>query len=143
MRLAYASPRLISAHAKEYSDFGGAHPNFNSANINIDVALGAPRRSTLCSTSAGAEGVRAVLKQVRDERRDRGEDEEIDADDLKALTDSVAKASADLGVWSFGADAATLTYDPYVVGAYAEGAFDCTIPYSTLRPLAKPGFPLP
>ena len=144
MRLAYASPRLISAHAKEYSDLGGAHPNFNSANINIDVAQGRAATFDALLDKAGAQTVFALcLKQVRDERRERGEDEEMPADDLKALTDSVAKASADLGVWSFGADAATLSYDPYVVGAYAEGAFDCTIPYATLRPLAKTSFPLP
>ena len=144
MRLAYASPRLISAHAKEYSDFGGAHPNFNSANINIDVALGRAATFDALLDKAGARKVFALcVKQVRDERRARGDDEEMSADELKALTDSVAKASADLSVWSFGADAATLSYDPYVVGAYAEGAFDCTIPYATLRPLAKSDFPLP
>lgn len=144
MRLTYASPRLISAHAKEYSDFGGAHPNFNSANINIDVTLGRAATFDDLLDKPGAQKVFALcLKQVRDERRERGDEEEMAADDLKALTDSVAKASADLGVWSFGADAATLSYDPYVVGAYAEGAFDCTIPYATLRPLAKTSFPLP
>jgi uncharacterized protein YecT (DUF1311 family) len=144
MRLAYASPRLISAHATEYSDFGGAHPNVNSADINVDVAQGRVATFDDLLDKAGAQKVFALcLKQVRGERRERGANEETSADDLKALADSVAKASADLGVWSFGAEAATLTYDPYAVGAYAEGAFDCTIPYSTLRPLAKPSFPLP
>jgi len=34
-------------------------------------------------------------------------------------------------------------YDPYAVGAYAEGAFSCSVPYVTLRPLARSDFPLP
>ena len=30
-----------------------------------------------------------------------------------------------------------------VFGAYAEGAYECVIPYATLKPLAKSDFPLP
>jgi hypothetical protein len=48
-----------------------------------------------------------------------------------------------LRAWSFAPDKATVTYDPYAVGAYAEGLYSCEIPYATLKPLAKPGFPLP
>jgi hypothetical protein len=36
-----------------------------------------------------------------------------------------------------------VTYDPYAVASYAEGAFECVIPMATLRALAKPAFPLP
>ena len=39
--------------------------------------------------------------------------------------------------------AAVINYDPYAVGAYAEGAFSCSVPYATLRPLARSDFPLP
>lgn len=144
MRLAYASPRLISAHAERYVNMGGAHPNTDSADINIDVAQGRVAAFEALLDKAGAQKLFALcVKQVRDQKREKGEDEEPDAAALKTLTESVSTASADLKVWSFGADAATLTYDPYAVGAYAEGAFECKIPYSTLRPLAKPSFPLP
>jgi uncharacterized protein YecT (DUF1311 family) len=145
MRLAYASPRLISAHAEGYSDTGGAHPNSFTANVNIDVAQGREAAFDALLDKPGAQKVFALcLKQVRDQKHEReGEDEQTDADSLKSLADNVAQSSADLKAWSFGAESATLTYDPYAVGAYAEGAFQCVIPYATLRPLAKPGFPLP
>ena len=40
MRIAYASPRLISAHADGDSFMGGAHPNSYSVNINVEGARG-------------------------------------------------------------------------------------------------------
>ena len=80
--------------------------------------------------------------QVRKQKIDKGETAE-DLGDLTDLRKSVAEATGDLQRWSFGAETATIDYDPYAVGAYAEGAFTCTIPYATLRPLAKADFPLP
>jgi hypothetical protein len=55
----------------------------------------------------------------------------------------VSKRRPDLKTWSFGAEAATIDYDAYAVGAYAEGAFNCMVPYATLHPIAKAEFPLP
>jgi hypothetical protein len=78
-----------------------------------------------------------------EKKRREGADADVDGDALKQLRQSVAAVTGDLKSWSFGADAATVSYDPYAVGAYAEGAFTCEIPYATLRPLAKPDFPLP
>jgi hypothetical protein len=80
---------------------------------------------------------------VADKRTREGADAGLAADDLKALRQNIATVTAALNTWSFGADAATVSYDPYTVGAYAEGEFSCDIPYATLRPLAKPSFPLP
>lgn len=144
MRLAYASPKLISAHAAGDSFMGGAHPNSYSVNVNVDVARG--REATfadMLDTTAAAKIFALCLKQVRDEKTEREGSADDDADAAKTLADSVAKATGDLKAWSFGADAATISYDPYAVGAYAEGAFFCTAPYATLRPLARADFPLP
>ena len=81
-------------------------------------------------------------RQVRKQKIDKGETAE-DIGDLAGLRKNVEEATENLKAGSFGADAATIDYDPYSVGAYAEGAFSCTLPYATLRPLAKPDFPLP
>jgi len=144
MRLAYASPRLISAHAEGYSDTGGAHPNSSTANINIDVARGREATFDTLADKAAARTIFALcLKQVREQRVEKGGEDAADPASLKALADSVAQSSRDLKTWSFGSETATITYDPYAVGAYAEGAFECKIPYATLRPLVKADFPLP
>jgi len=140
MRLAYASPRLISAHADGDSFMGGAHPNSYSVNINIDVARGRAATFADMLDKPAAEKVFALcLKQVRDQKTAR----EGSVDDDSGAPKALAEATGDLKAWSFGADGATISYDPYAVGAYAEGAFSCSLPYATLRPLARADFPLP
>jgi len=144
MRLAYASPKLISAHADGDSFMGGAHPNSYSVNINVDVAPGREAKFADLLDKPAANKVFALcLKQVRDEKTAREGSVDDDSGASKTLADSVAAATGDLKAWSFGTDAATISYDPYAVGAYAEGAFSCSLPYATLRPLARADFPLP
>jgi len=144
MRLAYASPKLISAHAEGDSFMGGAHPNSYSVNINLDVARGREATFADLLDKPAADKIFALcLKQVRDEKTSREGSADDDSGAAKTLADSVAEATGNLKAWSFGADAATISYDAYAVGAYAEGAFSCSAPYTTLRPLARADFPLP
>jgi len=144
LRLAYASSKLVSAHADGDSFMGGAHPNSYSVNINVDVARGREATFADLLDKPAADKIFALcLKQVRDEKTAREGSVDDDSGAAKTLADSVAEATGDLKAWSFGADAATISYDPYAVGAYAEGAFSCNAPYTTLRPLARADFPLP
>jgi uncharacterized protein YecT (DUF1311 family) len=144
MRLAYASPRLISAHADGDSFMGGAHPNSYSVNVNIDGARGREATFADMLDKPAADKIFALcLKQVRDQKSAREGAADDDSGAPKTLAESVAEATGDLKAWSFGAEAATVSYDPYAVGAYAEGAFSCSVPYATLRPLARSDFPLP
>lgn len=145
MRLAYASPRLISAHAEGYSSTGGAYPTLSSADINIDVRAGrAATFSSLLDKSAAQKVFALCTGQVAAEKRSReGEEARLDAEALEQLRQSVATTTGALGAWSFGADAATISYAADAVGVHAEGAFSCEMPYAALRPLVKPDFPLP
>ncbi|MGA2484571.1 MAG: lysozyme inhibitor LprI family protein [Roseiarcus sp.] len=144
MRMAYASPRLISAHADGDSFMGGAHPNSYSVNVNIDGARGREATFADMLDKPAADKIFALcLKQVRDQKSAREGSADDDSGAPKTLAESVAEATADLKAWSFGADAATVSYDPYAVGAYVEGAFSCSVPYATLRPSARADFPLP
>jgi len=144
MRLAYASPRLISAHADGDSFLGGAHPNAYSVDINVDVARG--REATfadMLDKPAAGKIFALCLNQVRGQKSAHEGSADDDADAAKTLAENIAEATGALKAWSFGADAATVSYDPYAVGAYAEGAFSCSVPYAKLRPLARSDFPLP
>ena len=144
MRLAYASPRLISAHAEGDSFMGGAHPNSYTVNINVDVARGREATFADMLDKPAANKIFALcLKQVREQKSAREGSVDDDSGAPKTLAGSVAEATGDLKAWSFGVDAASIAYDPYAVGAYAEGAFSCNVPYVTLRPLARSDFPLP
>jgi uncharacterized protein YecT (DUF1311 family) len=145
MTLPYASPRLVSAHLEGYDDIGGAHPASFSGNVNLDVERG---REAQFSDLLDARGAKAVFglceKAVIAQKKQReGADAPLAAEDLKQLAENVAAATGKLENWSFGPEKATIGYDAYAVGAYAEGAFDCEISYATLKALAKPGFPSP
>lgn len=145
MRLVYASPKLVSAQASGYADSGGAHPNSNVANINLDVAAGRLLKFDDAFDAKAARKVDAIcLEQVKAQKKERmGDDAPLAPDDLKELGKSIADSTGDLGAWSFEATKAEVTYNPYAVGSYAEGAYGCELGYDALRPLLKPGFPLP
>jgi uncharacterized protein YecT (DUF1311 family) len=145
MRLTWASPRFISAHLSGYWDGGGAHPNTQTANVNVDFATGREARFDDAFAPESAAKIFAFcLQSVRKQKQERlGADAPNTAADLASLTHDVQEATRSLGAWSFEADKATIDYDPYAVGSYAEGPYVCEIPYAMLRGLIKPGFPLP
>ena len=146
MRVTYASPKLVSVMVNSYQNSGGAHPNSYIAHINVDLSAG---KALAFADLVDAKAEKAIDARCADEVRKRrkekmagedgGGDDPFDAD----LAKNVAQSTNDLGAWGFGADKATVDYNPYNVGSYAEGYYDCVLPYAFLRPLVKPGFPLP
>lgn len=146
MTLAYASPHLLSAHAEVYADLGGAHPSSYSFDINIDP-YGARELvfDELVDKAGGQKIFAHCFDQVLARKKEHeGDDAKLlDAAVMKDLQSDVAAATGKLTAWGFGAKSATVSYDPYTVAARWEGPFSCEVPYAFLRPLAKPGFPLP
>ena len=140
----YASPQFISAHVETYIFSGGAHGSGTSSNINIDAAKG--RLLTFKDVFASeAEGkiLAECMTQILDQKHDRMPDEKIEGDDLKQLRSSVEEGLRGLSKWSFAPGTASIDYDAYALGAYAEGAYSCELHSDFLRPLLKAGFTLP
>ena len=50
---------------------------------------------------------------------------------------------ATLGRWSFGQNEARVRFDPYAIGSYAEGSYECRFALADIRALALPDAPLP
>ncbi|MDE2016974.1 MAG: DUF4163 domain-containing protein [Hyphomicrobiales bacterium] len=144
VRIAYASPALLSVHQSGYQYSGGAHPTSSATDVNVDLARG---RKLTGGDLLGPAGLRAVARictrSIADEKAKRLQSPAPTGDELAKLGKDVAATMAHLTSWSFGADAATVTFDPYSVGSYAEGFYECRLPYAALKPLAKPDFPLP
>ena len=144
MELTYASPRLMSAHVATSSFLGGAHPNIETANINIDTNKGALADFNDLLDGAAAKKIYALCeRQVVQQKKQNGGGASLDADALKTLRETIGSVTPDLAMWSFGAEKASIVYDSDVLGAHAEGSFFCDVPYATLRGLSKPAFPLP
>ena len=143
--LTYVSPRLISAQTATSTFNGGAHPMNQSTSSNIDVAAGSEATfANMLDKKAAQQVFDSCAKQVLKQKKVvEGADADLSTEAIKNLNETVASVSGDLALWNFYADKAVITYDQDVVGAHAEGVFDCTIPYTQLRRLVKPGFPLP
>ena len=63
--------------------------------------------------------------------------------DAKTRDATIAETVRDLRSWSIGADEITVSFDPYAVGAYAEGAYTCNFPTKDVKALALKTAPLP
>lgn len=141
--LTYASPAFMSVRHDFYVNEGGAHGNRGTANLNIDMASG----RLLGIADVLAEPSAAILtiwcrKQIEAERRKRVPG--IDPGEGLAERDrTIAERVRDLAGWSIGEGEIVVSFDPYAVGAYAEGAYECRFPTRGVRELALPGAPLP
>jgi uncharacterized protein YecT (DUF1311 family) len=145
MRLIYGSPKLLSLQTESFVDSGGAHPNSAIVNFNLNAESGTVATFESAFDPKAAEKLFAIcLDQVKAQKKARlGEDAPHSEEDLKELAKNIRSATEHMESWSFGATQARVIYNPYDVGAYVEGAYDCKIGYDQLRPLTKPGFPLP
>lgn len=141
--LTYASPQLISVRSDYYEDKGGAHGMYGTTNINIDMATGKQLTfaDVLNEPSAAIlalECRRQILaeKQKRFAAANLGEPDGVDE---RAVMQHVK----DFVYWSIGEEDIVVNFDPYEVGAYAEGAYTCRFPTSGVKKLARPGAVLP
>lgn len=144
MEVAYASPKLISAHIFSYQFAGGAHGNSGKSNINIDAAKG----KLLTFADVFADGAKPkidaeCLQQILKTKKTRASDEPIVGEQLTQLKTAIDEGLSKLDSWSFSTSGATVDYDPYALGAYVEGFYSCKFTPAFLRPLVKAGFVVP
>jgi uncharacterized protein YecT (DUF1311 family) len=148
MWLTYASPKFVSAGIWVYVFGDTEHPNTSGTNINLDVAAGRIAKFEDAFDAASAEKIfKICIEQVKAAKKERarfnGWGDELETVELNQLNRGVRDVTGDLGNWSFSGSQAVISYDPYVAGAYIEGAYRCRLDYRLLRPLVQPSFPLP
>ena len=138
----YASKRFISALAEGHDDSGGAHGNTWSYAINIDLNEGRHLNySDLFSRDVTGILAKLCSDQLITARKVRTEDNTITLEEGADIV--ILSHVKDLERWSFRADTATIQFDPYEIGSFAEGAFTCVFDMAKLKTLAVPGAPLP
>jgi uncharacterized protein YecT (DUF1311 family) len=144
LAVTYASPQFISAHVIEYLLAGGAHGNGSTTNINIDAAKGSILSFNDVIAKSGEAKIKAeCMRQILAQKSERLEGEKIEGEELEKLRSDVEEGLRKLEKWSFSPGKATVTYDPYAVGSYAEGPHECEFSTEFLRPFVKAGFVLP
>lgn len=141
--LTYASPEFISVRSDYYEDRGGAHGMYGTMNINIDMATGKQLilADVLTEPSAAIlalECRRQILAEKQRRLQKAGDNDPVTLDDA-----AVAEQVRNLASWSIGAKDIIVSFDPYVVGSYAEGAYTCSFPTAGVKKLAQPGASIP
>lgn len=141
--LTYASPGLISVRHDFYVNEGGAHGNYGTANHNIDMASG----RVLTIGDVLSEPSAAILtlwckKQIEAEKLARVPDIDLE-EDRAARDETIANQVRDLTSWSIGEQEIVVHFDPYAVGSYAEGAYECSFPTKGVKRMALEGALLP
>jgi len=133
----------MSVRHDVYANEGGAHGNYGTGNYNIDMATG----WLLTVKDVLPEPSAAILtlwckKQIEAEKTKRVPEIDL-AEDQAERDRTIAEQVRNLESWSIGQDEITVSFDPYAVGAYAEGAYECRFPTSGVKELAFKGALLP
>jgi uncharacterized protein len=145
MTLNYLSPRLASVMFSSWYDLGGAHGNGASSNFNFSMETG--RDYTIgdfFSEESAAKLMAGCKAQIIAEKKERFGSEPYDPEvDSFLKDDTIAEHVATMSSWSFSDTAASIVFNAYAIGSYAEGPYDCTFPLSELKAVALKGAPLP
>lgn len=140
-RIPYASAEIASVVLAVYWDGGGAHPN---GSLSAVTWLGKEQRllqpEDLVAPDQLAAATAFCKEAIAAVKRERGQDE---SDDPFLTDEAVAGNIQNAGNWWITAEGANVHYNAYDVGAYAEGDFDCTIPWAKLKEFAPKDSPLP
>lgn len=138
----YDAGTLLSVVFDIYVDHGGAHGQSVQVAVNYAPAL---RRSIEVGDIVDTQGVSILadicMAQLRGEKEKRGATPDMIDGDL--AEQAVADGIRSIESWQFRRDAVAIHYDAYALGAYAEGPYDCVLPWAEIRQAAKPGAPLP
>ena len=135
----YADDDLISVSFLRSDFTGGAHPNYNFLTITYDLknnreiklaGLFKPGTKYLGTLSA------FVIKDLQSRKaaesgENRGLAQDIFADGALPKPENYAR-------WNITKKGLLLTFDPYQVASYADGAQYVIVPYNALKSIARP-----
>ncbi len=143
MSLPYASPSFMSATVFTFEYSGGAHGNSSTRNINVDLrAASTMTFDSLFEKSAGpilAQSCFHQIQKLKQQRQGNATPDKAKSDEDRRIVQDVI---AQLVNWTFTGAGATVTFDPHVIGAFAEGRYECKFDLDFLQALVTPGSPL-
>lgn len=141
-RIAYADADFVSVGYDVYSYGGGAHPNAWTVAVNFLLDEGRPLAFEDLFDTTGAAALRKICrKQVTDTKIEHG----VPADmiPMDVTDDTLDAVLQDPSKWVFTAPGLLINFDPYAIGAYAEGPYTCAIGTDVLAKIARAGAPGP
>ena len=135
--MSYASPAFMSVIVSYWLDSGGAHGNGGVSNSNIGMQTGKLLEiGDFFGEEAAGELAAACKAQLIAEKQKRLEGEIYDPATDDFLKDEIiAEHVATLSRWSFRESKASVSFDAYAIGSYAEGPYECEFPMLELKAL--------
>ena len=145
MTLTYASPTLISAKVESWDFSGGAHGNSGTSGITIDLKHGAEMNAgDLFDAKAVAQLKADCIKQIFAQKKDKNDGQDFNpADDPNYQEATIVEHLQAMDSWNLWKDKATVTFNAYSIGSYAEGQYECDFAIDEMKKLARPGAVLP
>ena len=131
--IVFATPELISLQFTIYSYTGGAHPNGQTRSFNWDPRSESEIQLADLFTPGSAYG-RIIADYCRRELA------RLDIGDREWLARGTAFDEENYQRWNPTRAGLRITFDPYQVAAYAQGAFEVTVPWGALKTLLRPSF---
>ena len=133
------SPRMISATVVTYDYSGGAHPNSWASGVNVNLESGNKLETRkLFSANAIQTLLSFCTDKIVDEKGERFSGDDYTVSRLEEdYPGEIKKHIMDMNTWNFDEDGATVTFNSYEVGSYAEGPFDCNISTILLNQLSN------
>ena len=143
--LTYGSAKILSAQMDGWTFTGGAHGNGGKSGLTIDLVRGAEMKAGDLFDAKAIQLLKAdCVKQILAQKKEKLEGENFDpANDPLYNEQTVVEHLKSLDRWSFWQDRATVVFNAYAIGSYAEGPYGCDFAMNQLRKLAKPGALLP
>lgn len=129
----FATPELISLQFTIYSYTGGAHPNGQTRSFNWDPRSESEIQLADLFTPGSAYG-RIIADYCRRELA------RLDIGDREWLARGTTFNEENYQRWNPTRAGLRITFDPYQVAAYAQGAFEVTVPWGALKTLLRPSF---
>jgi uncharacterized protein YecT (DUF1311 family) len=139
-RIAYADADFVSVGYDIYAYGGGAHPNAWTAAVNFLLDKGRPLAFEDMFDATGAAALRKICrKQITDTKIEHG----VPADmiPLDVTDEALDAVLQDPSKWVFAPPGLVINFDPYAIGAYAEGPYVCGIVTVMLAMIARPRAP--
>ncbi len=143
MSVPFASAKFISAKAFLYLFSGGAHGNSSTRNINIDLAAGRTvQLQDIFKPSATPILVQSCFAQIQTAKEARfgsNSDGLYKSDERRQIVNDTISEMVN---WSFTDAGASVIFDPYAIGAFAEGRYECRFKMDFLQALMTESSPL-
>ena len=141
-RITLLTPDTVSAEIETYAYEGGAHGSSNVSSVSLNRQTG-----TIINVSEalGPKAVAALVPVCKDQiitqktenlqSVEAGSTYDIKTDDFYS-DDTVKTALIDPGAWRLEPGKATITFNSYALGSYAEGRYECSFATELLNAMS-------